>query len=62
MNKKKILRAMTTNLLTPLPHTVWPHSKIQCLLGEEEGEGGEVGAGAAPSWGKRRRKREPEKK
>ena len=51
---------MTTSLLIP-PHPVWPRSKIQCLLGGEEGEGGEVGAGAASSWGERRRKRKTKK-
>ena len=36
--------------------------KIQCLFRGEEGEGGEVGAGAASDWGERKRKREPGKK
>ena len=54
----KNLKTMTTILLT-LPHTVWPQSKIQFLFRVEEGDGEEVGAGAASGWGESRRKGEP---
>ena len=50
-DKKQKPTGFDHQLADPPPHPVWPRSKIQCLLGGEKGEVGELGAGAASSWG-----------
>ena len=62
MKKNKKQKGYDHHSVDPPPHPVWQRSKIQCLFRGEEGDGGEVGPGAASGWGERRRKRETQKK